>query len=96
MRWCFLSSSRRFCPFCGSSWKWEHFFTCHHLVRLLSSRGLSAQTFWVHIYSSRWREVFTEISHVLIAWSFSFNAIPNLVLSYDVDVFRSLLRSLSP
>jgi hypothetical protein len=26
MRWCFLSSPRRFCPFCGLSWKWEHFF----------------------------------------------------------------------
>jgi hypothetical protein len=92
MRWCFLSSPRRVCPFCGVSWKWEHFFSCQYLVVLLTSRNLSLQKTRCDIYESRWQDVFADIAHVLIVWSFSLNVTPDLALSYDTDVFRSLIQ----
>ncbi len=36
---------------------------------------------------------FSDISHVLLVWSFSLNADPDLALNYDADVFCSLLES---
>jgi hypothetical protein len=93
MRWCFLATPRRVCPFCGQSWHWDHFFTCASVFPVLASRNLSLTKTRSDIYSSNWQVVFSDIAHVLLVWSFSLNADPNFVLSYDTDVFRSLVSS---
>jgi hypothetical protein len=92
MRWCFLSSARRLCPHCSAPRHWQHFFSCPHLLHILTSRDLSLRNLRCNIRESRWRAVFSCIAHVLIVWSFSINSDPNLTLSYDVDGFRSLLQ----
>ncbi len=93
MRWCFLSSPRRLCPRCGASWHWDHFFTCRELIPLLSSRNLSLIKIRGDIYQSRWKSVFSDIAHVLLAWSFILNVDPGVKLNYDTDVLRSLIRA---
>jgi hypothetical protein len=90
MRWCFLSSPRRFCPHCAVSWHWQHFLTCPHLANVLSSRNISLAKMRCSIRESSWSIVFSDIAHVLLVWSFALNSDPNFTLSYDVDNFRSL------
>ncbi len=95
LRWTLLSIPRRFCPLCGGSWHWDHFYTCTHVIPVLSSRGLSLQKMRGDISVSNWRHVFGDIAHVLIVWSLLLNADPDLCLNYDTDVFRSLFHSCS-
>jgi hypothetical protein len=95
LRWTFLSIPRRFCPLCGSSWHWDHFFLCPHVGSVLSSRGLSLPKTRGDIFASNWRTVFGDVAHVLIVWSLLLNADPDLCLNYDTDVFRSLFRACS-
>ncbi len=92
MRWTFLSSPRRLCPHCQSSWHWNHFFSCSHVSGVLLSRGLSLSKLRSDISSAEWFSVFADVAHVLIVWSFSLSDDPNISLSYDVDGFRSLLH----
>ncbi len=92
MRWTFLSSPRRLCPHCTSSWHWNHFFSCPHLSAVLSSRGLSLTKLRCDVSRADWNRVFVDIAHVLIVWSFSLNGDPNISLSYDVDCFRTLMH----
>jgi hypothetical protein len=93
LRWTFLSSPRHYCPLCPSQWSWEHFFQCSAVSPLLSSRHLSLSDFRAKISLSSWKLVFSDIGHVLIVWSFVLNRNPTNVLNYDVDVFRTLMRS---
>jgi hypothetical protein len=58
MRWCFLSSPRRFCPLCAASWHWDHFFACSYLQPVTTSRGLILSTLRRNILESNWRAVF--------------------------------------
>jgi hypothetical protein len=92
MRWTFLSCPRRLCPHCGSSWYWDHFYSCSSPVPVLHSRGLSLPKVRSGVMESEWRSVFADIAHVLLIWSFSLNSDPNYVLNYDTEVFRSLVR----
>ncbi len=89
MRWCFLSTPHRLCPHCAHSWYWEHFCQCTHLSRVLLERGISLGKMRSDVMSSRWKEVFADIAHLLLIWSFSLND-PNLVQCYDVAVFKSM------
>jgi hypothetical protein len=45
------------------------------------------------VVDSRWKRVFSDIAHTLIVWSFSLNSDPNLILSYDVGVFRAMFEA---
>ncbi len=92
LRWTFLSTPRRFCPLCGASWSWEHFFSCLEVAPLLEFRQVSLPRLRVHILSSEWDIVFRTIGHVLVVWSFVLNRDPNLTLSYDIDTFKSLMQ----
>jgi hypothetical protein len=78
LRWTFLSSPRRLCPHCSSSWHWNHFFSCNHLSNILLSRGLSLPKLRCDISSANWNVVFSDIAHVLIIWCFSLNGDPNI------------------
>jgi hypothetical protein len=60
------------------------------LSPIISARGLSLGKIRSDVISSRWRDVFADIAHLLLVWSFSLNDDPNLVLCYDVDVFKSM------
>jgi hypothetical protein len=91
MLWTFLSSSRRFCPLCGNSRSWEHFFLCVDVAPVLLSRDLTLSKFRAQIYNSNWMDVFRDIAHVLLVWSFVLNRDPNQSLSYDVESFKTLL-----
>jgi hypothetical protein len=91
MRWSFLSTPRRFCPNCGASWHWDHFFSCPDIVGVASSRRLSLSKLRCDIAQSDWHSVFIDVAHIMLVWSFSLNRDPNLCLSYDVDVFRSIM-----
>lgn len=91
MRWTFLATPRRFCPLCAASWQWEHFFSCSEMSGVLAARGLSVSKLRCDVIDSRWAAVFSDVAHLLIVWSFALNRDPNLVLSYDVDVFRDML-----
>lgn len=93
MRWTFLSSPRRFCPLCGSSWTWEHFFSCTGVAPILMPRGLSLMHFRTQIYESNWKAVFRDIAHILLIWSFVLIRDPNLSLNYDVDGLKSMMVS---
>ncbi len=95
LRWTFLTTPRGFCPRCGCSWHWDHFFSCPHVVLVLSTRGLSLQKLRSDILVSNWRHVFGDIAHVLTVWSLNLNADRDLCLNYDTDVFRTLFRDCS-
>jgi hypothetical protein len=66
-------------------------FLCLDIVGVASSRQLSLSKMRCDIAQSNWHSVFADIAHILLVWSFLLNRDPNLVLSYDVDVFRSIM-----
>ncbi len=91
IRWTFFSPPRRSCPLCSLSWTWEHFFSCPHVSNVVQSRGLSLSECRNRVRSLQWDQIFTDIGHVVLVWSFILNRYPDLALNYDVDVFRSLV-----
>lgn len=95
LRWCFLSRASPVCPLCRrSSWFWEHFLSCPFLTPALCSRALDLRSHRDHIQSARWKVVFREIAHVLLVWSFVLQTDVSVLLNYDVDVFRCMLREI--
>ncbi len=91
MRWTFLTSPRHYCPLCGLSWSWEHFFSCVEVAPVLDARQLSLSSFRSKIVLFAWDQVYKDLAHVLLVWAFVLSRDPCLELTYSVDVFKSLM-----